>query len=171
MFAKWGSFRPRRCNFRFRRRTLDFFTPTFTSHHRAPDKSHGTRIGHLLKELDVLRRSGVLGERDCAIFSRRRVRRPTQYPYTSLFKFRLRASDAKIRIPIGPILRKFVNFGGNCITVACDIAHENVRHLQKKPRLNLLNIKKVCSSTDCFSTLYAYLNFKIHSGRKCNLQL
>jgi hypothetical protein len=69
------------------------------------------------------------------------------------------------------VLRKFVHFGGNCITVACDIAHENVRHLHKKPRLNLLNIKKVCSSTDCFSTLYAYLNFKIHSGRKCNLQL
>ena len=45
-----------------------------------------------------MRRSGVLGERDCAIFSRRRVRRPTQYPYTSLFKFRLRASDAKIGI-------------------------------------------------------------------------
>jgi hypothetical protein len=132
LFAKWGSFRLRRCNFRVRRRTLDFFTSTFTSHHRAPDKSYSTRIGHLLKELDVLRRSGVLGERDCAIFSRRRVRRPTQYPYTSLFKFRLRASDAKNRIPIGPILRKFVNFGGNCITVACDVAHENDAHFRAR---------------------------------------
>ena len=130
MFAKWGLFYLRRCNFRVRRRTPEIFTPTFTSLRRASDKSYITRIEQLLKERDVLRRSLFLCERDCANSRRRRVRRLTQYCHTSLFKFRLLASDAKNRIPIGPILRKSVTFGGNCITVACDVAHGNHAHFR-----------------------------------------